>query len=550
MARVLIVDDEKGIRFTLAEFLRAAGHEVQAAASADEARRLLREQEFDVVLTDIILPGVSGVQLLQELRSVAPRTQVIIMTGAPTVETAAEAVRLGAADYLIKPAPRNAVVRSVGHAAAIKALDDERRALEETNRRYREQLERMVAERTAELQAANQRLETALAELQRTQAEMVREERLNALAQMVSGIAHDFNNALMPIVGLAELHLSGLAGMSNPEQLRADLTVIRDAGRAATEIVRRLREFYRPEEVLHTTSVDLARLVDHIAVLTEAAWKVQAGAEGRQIRLVNELQGLPPVPANESGLAEVLVNLVLNAVDAMPEGGEIRFQGAADEDSVTLRVSDTGRGMSAEAVKRCFEPFFTTKGERGSGLGLAVAYGIISRHGGEIAVESQEGRGTTFIIRLPRRRREPAPGAVPGTADGGAPVPALRVLAVDDEEWARHLLVRFLTAQGHTVKTASSACEALQQLCREPADLVVVDRVLTDASGDQLAAALKQMRPGTPVIIVTGLADIMSSRGEKPAGVDVIIGKPVSPDALLNAVRAVLGKRPPDEERH
>jgi signal transduction histidine kinase len=497
-----------------------------------------------VVVTDIVLPGLSGVELLKAIRAAAPDVQVIMMTGEPTVESAAESVRAGACDYLSKPVAKTAILRSVATAAHIKQIVDEKRRLEEANRQYQQNLEKLVAERTQALQDANQRLEAALVELQRNQDEIIKQERLNALGQMIGGIAHDFNNALMPIMGYASLLLSDSDTRNNPDQLQADLKTIRSAATAAADIVRRLREFYRPEVALGTTSVDLGKLVDRVMLLTEPAWKVQAETEGRNICIVNDIRDFPPIPANEPRLREALVNLVLNAVDAMPKGGTVRLSAECDAETVTLRVSDTGAGMSDDVRKRCFEPFFTTKGKRGSGLGLAIVYGIVTRHGGQIAVESEKDKGTTFVIRLPLVARETTPQEKALAIPFGRPAPVLNVLVVDDEEWARVLVQRFLTLKGHAVLTAASGHEALETFRRQPVDLVITDRAMPDLSGDRVAAAIKRLSPTTPVIMLTGFGDIMDVRQEKPAGVDYVLGKPVTPDQLQEAVIHTMGDRP------
>jgi len=280
--------------------------------------------------------------------------------------------------------------------------------------------------------------------------------------------------------------------------------------------------------------------VDQVVLLTEPAWKVQAQAEGRDIRIVNDIGDLPPIPANEPRLREALINLVLNAVDAMPKGGAICLSAECAAETVTLRISDTGVGMPDDVRKRCFEPFFTTKGKRGSGLGLAMVYGIVTRHGGQITVESELDKGTTFTIRLPLAHQEAAtPPQKPDIPVGG-PAPVLKVLVVDDEEWARVLIKRFVSLKGHTVLTAASGQEALEIFRREPVDLVITDRAIPDMGGDPIAAEIKRLSPATPVVMLTGFGDIMEARREKPAGVDYLIGKPLTPDQHQEAVIRVM----------
>jgi signal transduction histidine kinase len=560
MSKILIVDDEKSIRLTLRALLQAQGYAVETASNATEAQTRLSEGAWDVVVTDIVLPGISGVELLKVIRATATDIEVIMMTGEPTTETAAEAVRAGAHDYLTKPVSKDAMLRSVATAVKMKQIRDEKHSLELENKKYQEKLESLVAERTQALQASNQRLEEALSEIQRDQEERIKQERLNALGQMVSGIAHDFNNALMPIMGLTRFFLESPEALKNPELFRADLQTLRSSASAAAEVVRRLREFYHPVEALGATSVNLSNLMEQVVLLTTPAWKVQAQAAGRAIRVVNEIGDIPPLRANEPRLREALINLVLNAVDALPKGGTIRLSAESSGETVTLRISDTGVGMTEAVRKRCFEPFFTTKGKHGSGLGLAMVYGIVTRHGGQITVDSPKDQGTTFTLRLPLVQRTATPASEPlapvgehppalsptlpisdcgnvlssDTSEGPAPV--LKILIVDDDESARVLIKRFLELKKHTVLAVTTGQEALESFRREPVDLVITDRAMPDMGGDQIAVEIKRLSPTTPIIMLTGFGDIMTVRREKPDGVDCVLGKPITPSQLQEAV--------------
>ncbi len=253
-----------------------------------------------------------------------------------------------------------------------------------------------------ELRDANSKLHDALRELQQTQDQIVRQERLNALGQMASGVVHDFNNTLTPIIGFSALLLQRPALLEDRETALNYIRRCNAAAQDAARIVNRLREFYRPREQAEAFApLDLNTVVERALATTEYVWKNQAGARGQPIAIVQDLWPSPKVLGNEGELTEVMTNLILNAVDAMPQGGQITLRTRFNGDRVSLEVADTGIGMREEVRARCFEPFFTTKGDKGTGMGLAVAYGVIQRHGGVIDVASEVGKGTTFSIHLP-----------------------------------------------------------------------------------------------------------------------------------------------------
>ena len=386
------------------------------------------------------------------------------------------------------------------------------------------------------LRESNRRLEETLAELSATQRQVLQQERLRALGQMASGIAHDFNNALTPVLGFSELLLDRPGNLDNKEKVTRYLQMINTAALDAANVVRRLREFYRSrEENEILLPIKLNELVEQAINLTQPRWKDQALASGITIRIETDLKPLPLVAGNEAELREVLTNLIFNAVDAMPEGGTITLRTRADVEHVALEVSDTGIGMTDEVRQRCLEPFFSTKGERGTGLGLAMVYGIIQRHHGTLLIESEPGQGTSIIIRLPVQMEQK--GEVRGQ-DEERPSRRLQILVVDDEPQVREVVTAYLTGDGHSVETATNGREGLEKFLVGWFDVVVTDQGMPEMSGDQLAGAIKRVAPKKPVILLTGFGDLMIAAGDRPSGVDIILSKPVT----LNALRQALAK--------
>ncbi|OGG56204.1 MAG: hypothetical protein A3F84_16430 [Candidatus Handelsmanbacteria bacterium RIFCSPLOWO2_12_FULL_64_10] len=445
--------------------------------------------------------------------------------------------------------------------AELKTEIAERQRAQEALRKAHDELEGRVQERTAELsktniilqeqiaerervegelRESNRRLEEALAELRQTQQHVIQQERLRALGQMASGIAHDFNNALSPILGFSELLLISPESLGNQEKATHYLQSIHTAAQDAAGVVKRLSEFYRrrdEREVL--LPVKLNPLVEQVISLTQPRWREQALANGITVDVEADLQEVPIISGDEVGLREALTNLIFNAVDAMPHDGTITLRTRPDGERVVLEVSDTGAGMTEEVRKRCLEPFFTTKGERGTGMGLAMVYGIVQRHKGEIDIQSEPGRGTTFTLRLPVRveqRTEKRP------QETEVRVRPLRVLIVDDDPAIGELIAEYLASDGHTAERAASGREGLEKFRGERFDLVVTDRAMPEMSGDQMAVAAKQIAPGVPVLMLTGFGDMMQVSGERPRDVDFILGKPVT-HARLREVLAKVGDK-------
>ncbi len=400
-----------------------------------------------------------------------------------------------------------------------------------------ETAERKKAE--ASLQDSNRQLKDALDELAAMQKQIVQQERLRALGQMASGVAHDFNNALSPILGFSSILLEDVAQLNDKDKVLKYLQVINTAGKDAANVVSRLREFYRSRDQQETfLPFDLNRLVEQSISLTQPKWKDQALANGVTVLVKPDLQKVPTLSGNESEVREVLTNLIFNAVDAMPKGGTITLKTSAKDGQAVLAVSDTGMGMTEEVRQRCLEPFFTTKGDRGTGLGLAMVYGIIRRHKGTIDIQSEPGKGTTFAIGFPiegDRKREASHAVESQTSSR-----RLRILAVDDDPITLMVTVECILSEHHEVETGVNGSDGFEKYQAGKFDLVVTDQGMPEMNGLQLAAAIKQKNSATPVILLTGYGQALPAEGESATSVDLVVSKPITKSALREAIAKVI----------
>ena len=407
---------------------------------------------------------------------------------------------------------------------------------------------RQLAEHVA-LAASQARLHRSLQqaydELNAAQQVVLQQERLRVLGQMASGIAHDINNALSPVALYTESLLANERGLS--ERGRAQLQTVQIAIDDVAETVARMREFYRPSDTgVQRRTVDLNPLVRQALDLTRARWRDMPQQAGISIDVVLDLaDGLTPVFVMEGEIRDALTNLVLNAVDAMPEGGTLslltREEAQVDGASrVVLEVRDSGIGMDAETQRRCLEPFFTTKGQRGSGLGLAMVYGCMQRHGAEIDVVSAPGEGTTVRLVFPAHRN-PVPAGAP--LDPPAPCRPLKILLVDDDPLLLRSLSETLTADGHSVTCAAGGGEGIASfraaLPAQVFDVVITDLGMPEVDGRAVAAAVKAASPQTPVVMLTGWGRRMQEEGECPPHVDHLLSKPPRLEALRAVFRTV-----------
>lgn len=409
-----------------------------------------------------------------------------------------------------------------------------------------------LAMRQAQLHDA---LKQAFDRLRHSQHAALQNERLRALGEMASGIAHDINNTLSPVTLYTEALLERERGLS--EAGRAKLHTIQLAMEDVAHTVARMREFYRREDNPDARErVSLNVLVRQVLKLTQPRWRDLALREGAVIELRAALQeGLPEVLVSEADIREALVNLVFNAVDAMPRGGVLGLRTCAVPwptrgGAVEVVVSDSGTGMDEETRQRCIEPFFTTKGRRGTGLGLALVYGAAQRHRGTLRIDSQPGRGTEVGLVLPVEST-PAARRVPAAVAAHQPVPPLRLLLVDDDPLVLRSLQEALAADGHRVHPVASgqaAIDAFQaaHARNEAFDVVLTDLGMPHVDGNAVAIAVKAMRPATWVVMVTGWGRRMADEGMSLPDVDRLIAKPPRIDELRAALADGVAARPND----
>jgi PAS domain S-box-containing protein len=356
-----------------------------------------------------------------------------------------------------------------------------------------------------------------------------RADKLRALGQLASGVAHDFNNSLAAILGRAQLILRRV----HDEELLRSLGIIVTAAEDAAATVRRIQTFARKSVTTELELLDVGNLLRDGIEITRTRWQNEALAAGVNVQVLLSAEAEAFALGNASELREVFVNLIVNAVDAMPRGGSLKICCKREHDRIKLRFADTGTGMKEEVRERIFEPFYTTKGVHGTGLGLAVSYGIIERHRGVFSVESQPGKGTTFHIDLPVADHQPPAARVLESRSSTVP---RSILVVDDEEFVRETLAEMLADLNHNVQTVDGGRAALAKIATENFDVVFTDLAMPGMDGWETARAIRGQQPDLPVVLVTGYgASAQPPSGEQDL-VAAVIGKPFD----FNQVTATL----------
>ena len=377
-------------------------------------------------------------------------------------------------------------------------------------------------------------LKQTLQELKLAQDQIIQAEKLRAMGEMASGVAHDFNNVLAVVLGNIQLLLYQLDHLS-PEEIREGLKIIEQSSKDGAETVRRIQEFTGVRRDKEFVSLSLNEIITEVVNITQPRWKDQTQKKGIQVGLAAQLGEIPLIMGSPSELREVLTNIIFNAVDAMPEGGKLTIATQPQAEGwVEVRIADTGIGMTEEVKKRIFDPFFTTKGVTNSGLGMSVSYGIIKRHGGEILIESELGKGTTFIIHLPTGYGEEETAVkevIPIKESRQA-----RILVIDDEDSVRDILSRMLKTKGHQVVVASNGEEGIEQFRSQPFDLVFTDLGMPKISGWEVGKTIKGINPKIPIAMITGWGMELDREKMSESGIDLIVSKPFNFDQVIHLV--------------
>jgi signal transduction histidine kinase len=523
-ARLLVVDDEENILFTISEVLRLEGHEVSMAASGREAVSMLDAgATYDLVLTDLHMEDGDGLLLLEEIRRRSPLTITIVLTGFAAVESAIAALRHGAYDYLTKPCIiaelTHTVARGIEHRRLMLAEREARAGLEELN----SELERRVEERTSELQRVNQEL------IEANRAKDV----------FLATLSHELRTPLTPVLGWVNLLRSG--GTNDAAMLSQGLDAIQRNAQLQARLVDDLLDISRVVSGklrIEREPVNLSNIVE------SAAETARADAASRAVELFVEMPARPVVVQGAPlRLQQIVWNLLANAVKFTPKGGRVSARVRAEGGEAFVEVMDTGIGIAPEFLPHVFDRFrqadgSTTRQYGGLGLGLAIVRALAELHGGWVRAESEGlGRGSRFTLGLPYASA--APELEEPKREEVRDVPNVPVLVVDDSEETVELLQMFFERRGYDVLSAGSAAEALRRAGERLPGLIISDISMPGTDGYSLLAELRRM-PGlerVPAIALTGHAMDEDRVRALAAGFSVHVPKPVDPDELLRVVR-------------
>jgi signal transduction histidine kinase len=523
VARMLIVDDEPRMTESVKATLQGQGCEIETSNSSKEALAKLQTAVYDVALLDVKMPGLSGYQILDKLDRDEVQTVFIIMTGEASLDSAIEAVRRGASDYVRKPFEPDELLIRVGNAFKQKQLKDERRQIEAENRSLEMQLRQS--------------------------------QKMEAIGTLAGGIAHDFNNILSIILGNTELVR---AATPQWDETREHLDKVLTASNRAKEMINQLLSFTRKTES--------ERIPIELKTIIRESMKLLRASLPAKIVIRQQLPNTSFIVEGDSTqIHQIMINLCTNAAHALdPTGGvlEVNLESVSLDSAaagvhglepgpfVMLSVSDTGHGIDPTIRERIFDPYFTTKGPgEGTGMGLAVVHGIVKNHGGAIEVTSEPNVKTEFRVFLPVVEAEAVQTIA--AAEEALPTGEERILLVDDEEMVADIVRQMVSKLGYRVDAFTDSRTALQTFRQYPDrfDLILTDMTMPNLTGKQLAEEVKAVRLDIPIILCSGHQDEFDTADACNIGITEFARKPLSMQQLAQIIRRVLDGRQIDRRR-
>jgi signal transduction histidine kinase len=517
--KLLTIDDEDSLRRSIRIFFEDSGFIVFEAENGREGVRVAVEEQPDIVLVDLRMPEMDGLEVIDVLSKKMPDLPIIVVSGTGVLEDAIEAIRTGACDYITKPVTDLlALEHTVGKALENAALIVE-------NRMYQEHLEELVEKRTAELRHA---------------------QKMEAMGTLAGGIAHDFNNILTGIIGYNELALMSCTNDKNREYLLES----QKAANRAKELVQQILTFSRKKE--HE------KYPVQVSLILKEALKLLRSSIPSSIEINHEIVSGAKALADPSQVHQIIMNLCTNSFHAMEDKGGILDISLKEKDLhagdlsaespltpgkyLILRVADTGEGMRREVMQRVFEPYYTTKATgRGTGLGLAVVHGIVGSYDGDVTVESEVGKGTVFQVFLPVVEGQPT--VIPAATPVDIPITGSeRILFIDDEKEILDIAEQAFSQFGYHIDTFADPVRAVEEFRKNPNqyDLVITDMTMPGITGDEVISLVLGLRPDIPVFLCSGYAETIIREKVSLAGVRKVINKPLVLKELLNTVRREL----------
>ena len=492
MHKVLVVDDELSVREAIRIILKD-NYDVVLMDSGEAALEYLKFNEVDLVFLDILMPGMSGLDALKTIKSRRQSPEVVIVTATRTVKNAVEAMKYGAFEYVTKPFDVDEIKliaeRGIENHRLVIECESLKHQMEREKDRFYKHLEEKVRERTAELEEANKKLKE-------THEQLVRSEKLASLGELVAGVAHELNNKLLPVLAYSQL----LKEKDFPNDILRYINTIEKSAAGASSVVGSLLNFARPSSSTRDPVNLNATMRDTLALLD---YRIKASNVAVDVRLDDRI---PLTMADEKQISQVFLNIINNAFHAM-EGtaGTLKIRSMHKGQDIVFTISDTGCGIPEEHLLKVFDPFFSTKGSGGTGLGLSVSHGLIRAHQGEISVQSEAGRGTTFTIRLPIVKVGKKDRLRSESSAARDEARKHRVLVAEDDPDCRSAIHDILKMEHH-VTSVKNGEEAMSRLLEESYDLLIVDCRMPGLNGVELYKWLLDNRAELQrrVIFVTG----------------------------------------------